>query len=90
MKRVLLALGLLALCAVAACGRGPNPPHPVDWGLHAAAGCAAAAALDAHTGLPRPAIWLAVAAAGVAKEASDRNFDRADAAAWLPGVFICL
>ena len=67
---------------------GPDIEHPYDYALHAAGGFLLADLLRRNTDWSDAAIVLAVIAVGITKEATDKNFDPIDAAAWVPGVFI--
>lgn len=63
---------------------GPNIQHPYDYISHSMGGFVIADYMQ-RKGYSKWAIILTVAAVGVAKEATDKNFDKDDALAWLPG-----
>ena len=81
--------GLAAALAVSASSSahaiGSNIEHPWDYVSHAMGGYVITDYMQ-KKGYSKLATILMVSAVAVAKEASDKNFDNADAAAWLPGV----
>lgn len=83
MKKLILALTLLT-CTNSAFAIGPNIPHPYDYISHSMGGFVIADYMQ-RKGYSKWTIILTVAAVAVAKEATDKNFDKDDALAWLPG-----
>lgn len=78
---------LILLLSSESMALGGNLPHPYDYGMHAMGGYIIADGMR-HWGFTDLEILATVAAIGIAKELTDKNFDGNDAAAWMPGVII--
>ena len=84
-KAMFAAILLVSSSNVSALGK--NLPHPYDYAMHAMGGYIIADVME-DRGFSKLQILAAVAGVAIAKEASDKNFDWNDAAAWMPGPII--